>query len=204
MVGGMNNIQKNINFETRCNAIAEVFLQKGLLATYSLGNKSREDSEMFIKDTTLLLNENIPDHDNLREFDKYLNDLKKFIITNFSSDFMPNTSRLVKLLQQFNKTIDNQKYAGLGELFKYDKWELPKGTNIAQSGIIYDDDFKREWYDTFPNETPLACKSFVMPIHKGQRVFGDYRHIMKLIKMGLPVKHTIEEKDIQFEESRTY
>ena len=43
-----------------------------------------------------------------------------------------------------------------------------------------------------------------MPIHKGQRVFGDYRHIMKLIKMGLPVKHTIDEKDIQFEESRTY
>ena len=69
----MNNIQKNINFETRCNAIAEVFLQKGLLATYSLGNKSREDSEMFIKDTTLLLNENIPNHDNLREFEKYLN-----------------------------------------------------------------------------------------------------------------------------------
>ena len=34
----MNNIQKNINFETRCNAIAEVFLQKGLLANYSLGN----------------------------------------------------------------------------------------------------------------------------------------------------------------------
>jgi len=195
----LDNQYKKINFKNRCDAIAEILIQKGLLSTYSLGNKTREESEMFIRDTTLLLNENIPNHDNMKEFENYLNDLRKYIITNFSSDFMPNTSRLVKLLHQFNKYHDNQKYAGLGELFKYDKWELAKGTNIADSGIIYNDNFKQKWFESFPNESPLACKSYVIQIHKGTRVFGDYKHIKKLIDMGLPVKHTLDSKELQLE-----
>ena len=43
----------------------------------------------------------------------------------------------------------------------WESWELKKGTNIANSGIIYDDELKSQWKDLFPNDMHLALKSFV-------------------------------------------
>jgi len=170
--------------QTRLRAIME-HLISGLSNHFSFGKKSDSEIKHFITDITPIINELIPSQKNEEEFLYLIDELRKYILKNHKNAFFPKPYEIEKYCQSYFKKT---KYAD-----NWESWELKKGTNIANSGIIYDDELKSQWKDLFPNDMHLALKSFVIPIHNGKRVFGDLQYLRALRhNLKLPFQTTLE------------
>jgi len=171
---------------TRLRAIME-HLISGLSNHFSFGKKSDLEIKSYMTDIAPIINEMIPSQKNEEEFLYLIDELRKTILKDHKTSFMPKPYEFKKYCQSYFKKT---KYAD-----NWESWELPKDTNIANSGIIYNDELKEQWQQLFPHDTRIALKSFVIPIHHGKRVFGDLHYLRALrYDLKLPFKTTSENE----------